>query len=46
MDWKKIRNNLINKELFDNILDYIVEGPKNGEYTFYGKINSIIEKSI
>lgn len=30
IDWKKIRHNFVNKDLFNHILDYVIEGPKNG----------------
>ena len=44
MDWKNVKKNFINKDLFNNILAYVIEEPKAGEYPSYAKINSIIEK--
>ncbi len=44
IDWKNVKRTLINKDLFSNVLAYVIEEPKGGEYPLYSKINSIIEK--
>lgn len=42
INWKSVRMNLINKDLFSNVLAYVIEESKSGEYPEYAKINSII----